>query len=182
MGRFRGDNGKPDDTAIKDLISPFRVDRSAFVDGIKLAESGFQCRRVVLVYGFDDAERPLREALDALDLLLRSKVDASERPGGSISRPPPPRAPIRDRGSMEGTRAASPRRGIAAVGNYARSCASRRLLNSANRLQHQPGGSKRRPAGSARNSASTSSRKAGCSPRPQRPCSGGFGYEARARA
>jgi hypothetical protein len=43
MGRFRGDNGKPDDTGIKDLISPFRADRSALIDGVKLAESGFAC-------------------------------------------------------------------------------------------------------------------------------------------
>jgi len=41
MGRFRGDNGKPDDTGIKDLISPLRSDRSALIDGLKLAESGF---------------------------------------------------------------------------------------------------------------------------------------------
>lgn len=38
MGRFRGDNGKPDDMGIKDLISPFRADRSALFDGVKLGE------------------------------------------------------------------------------------------------------------------------------------------------
>lgn len=74
MGRFSGDNGKPDDTGIKDLISPFRADRSALTDASKLAESGFQCRKAVVVYGFDDAERPLDDALDALDLLLRRRV------------------------------------------------------------------------------------------------------------
>lgn len=72
MGRFRGDNGKPDDTGIKDLISPFRQDRSALADGVKLAGSGFEPREAVLVYGFDDDERPLADAVDALDLLLNS--------------------------------------------------------------------------------------------------------------
>lgn len=74
MGRFRGDNGKPDDTGIKDLISPFQGDRSALADGLKLASSGLSCRRAVLVYGFDDADRPLQDALDALDVLLRRRV------------------------------------------------------------------------------------------------------------
>ncbi len=74
MGRFRGDNGKPDDTGIKDLISPFQSDRSALADGVKLATSGFSCRRSVLVYGFDDVDRPLQDALDALDVLLRQRV------------------------------------------------------------------------------------------------------------
>ena len=32
MGRFLGDNGKPDDTGVKDLLSPFRADRSALSD------------------------------------------------------------------------------------------------------------------------------------------------------
>lgn len=75
MGRFRGDNGKPDDTGIKDLISPFQSDRSALADGVKLAASGLTCRRSVLVYGFNDDERPLRDALAALDVLLRQRVE-----------------------------------------------------------------------------------------------------------
>ena len=74
MGRFRGDNAKPDDTGIKDLISPFRADRSAVIDGLKLAESEFYSRKAVLVYGFDDRERPLEDAIEALDVLLRQRV------------------------------------------------------------------------------------------------------------
>lgn len=74
MGRFRGDNAKPDDTGIKDLISPFRGDRSALIDGLKLAVSEFPSRKAVLVYGFDDRERPLEDAIEALDVLLRHRV------------------------------------------------------------------------------------------------------------
>ena len=79
MGRFRGDNGKPDDMGIKDLISPFRADRSALIDGVKLAESTFSSRKAVLVYGFDDAERPLKDAIGALDLLLHERVTVVSR-------------------------------------------------------------------------------------------------------
>ncbi|MGA8805217.1 MAG: hypothetical protein WB866_11040, partial [Solirubrobacterales bacterium] len=74
MGRFRGDNGKPDDTGIKDLISPFSADRSALTDGVKLAESEFAAKKAVLVYGFDDSDRPLGDAIDTLDALLRRRV------------------------------------------------------------------------------------------------------------
>lgn len=79
MGRFRGDNGKPDDTGIKDLISPFPTDRSALTDASKLARSGFLASKAILVYGFDDGERPLDDALDALETLLRSHVTAGGR-------------------------------------------------------------------------------------------------------
>lgn len=46
---------------------------------MKLADSGFVSRKAVLVYGFDDEERPLADAVDALDLPLRSKVRALDR-------------------------------------------------------------------------------------------------------
>jgi hypothetical protein len=79
MGRFRGDNGKPDDTGIKDLLSPFRADRSALSDAFKLAESSFASRKAIVVYGFDDEERPLEDALGALDMLLRHGVEVIDR-------------------------------------------------------------------------------------------------------
>jgi hypothetical protein len=40
MAPFYGDNGKRDDTAIKDLISPFEVDRSALGGCEKLVKAG----------------------------------------------------------------------------------------------------------------------------------------------
>lgn len=58
MARPNGDNGKPDDTAIKDILSPFRADRSALTDCLKLAESPIEVRRAILIYGFDDTRRP----------------------------------------------------------------------------------------------------------------------------
>jgi hypothetical protein len=90
MGRFRGDNGIRDDTAIKDLISPFWADRSALIDGVKLAESEFPSRKAVLVYGFDDPDRPLGDAIEALDVLLRRWVTVtlrSEAPVAALRHP-----------------------------------------------------------------------------------------------
>jgi hypothetical protein len=39
LSRPNGDNGKRDDTAIKDILSPFSSDRNAVSDCSKLAES-----------------------------------------------------------------------------------------------------------------------------------------------
>jgi hypothetical protein len=59
MARFKGDNGKVDDTAIKDLISPYGADRSALTDVQKLAHSGFPSKKAILIYGFEFTDRPL---------------------------------------------------------------------------------------------------------------------------
>jgi hypothetical protein len=42
MARLRGDNGKPDDTGIKDILSPYESDRSALADCSKLANADSQ--------------------------------------------------------------------------------------------------------------------------------------------
>src|SRR5262249_7551511 len=51
MARLRGDNGKPDDTAIKDILSPYESDRSALADCTKLANAEFTCRKAIVIYG-----------------------------------------------------------------------------------------------------------------------------------
>ena len=79
MARFRGDNGKPDDTAVKDLLSPYASDRSALTDCEKLAVSGFPCRTALLVYGFDYPDRALDPAIDALELLAGATVELGSR-------------------------------------------------------------------------------------------------------
>lgn len=72
MARAFGDNGKLDDTYLKDLLSPYPADHSAVGDSIRLRESGFACRKAVLVYGFDYPDRPLETAITALELLMRT--------------------------------------------------------------------------------------------------------------
>lgn len=80
MARFFGDNGKLDDTAIKDILSPYPSDRSALGDCRKLAESGFEAvGMAVLIYGFGHPDRPLEPAIDAFELLARHAVDLGSR-------------------------------------------------------------------------------------------------------
>lgn len=74
MARFSGDNGKPDDTAVKDLLSPYSCDRSAVFDCEKLASAGFPGRTAVLIYGFEDNRRPLGGAIEAFEVLAGTRV------------------------------------------------------------------------------------------------------------
>ena len=79
MARAYGDNGKLDDTYLKDLLSPYESDRSALTDAAKLARSGFAYRKAILIYGFDYPTRPPDPALDALQLLLGQGVRIGPR-------------------------------------------------------------------------------------------------------
>jgi hypothetical protein len=71
MARAFGDNGKLDDTYIKDVLSPYDVDHSAVSDAKKLRTSGFDCRKAVLVYGFAYSGRELQPLLGAFEALAR---------------------------------------------------------------------------------------------------------------
>jgi hypothetical protein len=71
MARAFGDNGKLDDTYLKDLLSPYESDHSALSDAQKLRESEFACRKAILVYGFEYSGRQLKPLLDALEALLK---------------------------------------------------------------------------------------------------------------
>jgi hypothetical protein len=79
MARFKGDNGKPDDTALKDLLSPYESDRSALTDTVKLARSGFPGRRAMLIYGFEFDDRPLEPAIAAFEILAGERVKLGAR-------------------------------------------------------------------------------------------------------
>jgi hypothetical protein len=79
MARLRGDNGKPDDTAIKDILSPYDADRSALADCTKLATAQFTCRKAVVIYGFDYSDRLLDPMIDAFELLAARRVQLSIR-------------------------------------------------------------------------------------------------------
>lgn len=79
MARFKGDNGKPDDTSLKDLLSPYEADRSALTDCVKLARDSLAERKALVIYGFDYPERPLDPAIDALELLAGQRVQLSRR-------------------------------------------------------------------------------------------------------
>jgi hypothetical protein len=84
MSRPNGDNGKPDDTAIKDILSPYSADRSALTDCVKLADADLRCKRAILIYGFDDPRRPLMEMIEAFETLARSRVTLGPRQHASL--------------------------------------------------------------------------------------------------
>jgi hypothetical protein len=90
MARFYGDNNKPDDTSLKDLLSPFEVDRSALTDCVKLATVRGPERKAVVIYGFDGPSRPVEIALRAFETLAASLVKLGPRvmePYGDLVHP-----------------------------------------------------------------------------------------------
>ena len=85
MARFSGDNGKPDDTAVKDVISPFECDRSAITDCAKLVKSRLAPNSAVLLYGFDDKARPLDVIIHAFEALAQTRVTLGPRHCAALS-------------------------------------------------------------------------------------------------
>lgn len=84
MFRPNGDNAKPDDTAVKDILSLFASDRSAVADCSKLAVSDIAPHRAMLIYGFDDSRKPLRDMIVAFETLARTRVALGDRHEASI--------------------------------------------------------------------------------------------------
>jgi hypothetical protein len=79
MARFRGDNGKPDDTSLKDVLSPYESDRSALTDAVKLARSSLPGWKAIIIYGFDYPDRRLDPCIDAFETLARERVTLGSR-------------------------------------------------------------------------------------------------------
>jgi hypothetical protein len=85
MARFVGDNGKDNDNILMHILSPYPPHRSALTDCQKLLESGFSGKRAILIYGFDHEAWPLDPAIEAFEILARSKVTLGERQNSSFS-------------------------------------------------------------------------------------------------
>lgn len=79
MLRLMGDNGKPNDNMLMHILSPYPAHRSALTDCTKLARSGFECARVVLIYGFDYPDCAMDPAIEAFECLAARSVDLSKR-------------------------------------------------------------------------------------------------------
>ena len=79
MARLRRDNGGYEDTTTKKILSPYPDDRSAVTDCRKLASSGFSKRRAVLIYGFEDPDRPIMWLIDAFELIAKRTVSLGPR-------------------------------------------------------------------------------------------------------
>lgn len=67
LARLGRDNGTYEDAAIKKILSPYAEDRSAVTDCAKLARSSFAGRCAILIYGFEDPQRPLRWLIEAFE-------------------------------------------------------------------------------------------------------------------
>jgi len=74
MARLVGDNGKPDDTAIKDVLSPFDVDRSAVADVAKLAANSVDASNAILIYGFDALGKPVDQLMEAFEAVAARRA------------------------------------------------------------------------------------------------------------
>jgi hypothetical protein len=67
LARLGRDNGTYEDAAIKKILSPYADDRSAVTDCAKLAHSSFAGECALLIYGFEDRNRPLRLLIEAFE-------------------------------------------------------------------------------------------------------------------
>ena len=79
LARLGRDNGTYEDAAIKKILSPYAEDRSAVTDCQKLAASGFGGRLAVLIYGFEDPDRPLSWLIDAFEVVAVRAVSLGQR-------------------------------------------------------------------------------------------------------
>ena len=79
MLRFLGDNGKPNDNILMQVLSPYPQHRSALTDCVKLSETSLGARKGILIYGFDHVDWPLDPAIDAFERLATSRAQISGR-------------------------------------------------------------------------------------------------------
>jgi hypothetical protein len=79
MARLGRDNGTYEDAAIKKVLSPYADDRSAVTDCRKLSNSGFAGRRAVLIYGFDDPDRPIMWLIEGFEAVAARTVTLGPR-------------------------------------------------------------------------------------------------------
>ena len=79
MARLYGDNGKPDDTAVAQVLSPYPSDHSALSDCMKLIEASFTARTAVMIYGFESEQRPIERLIDSFELLASAAVLLGDR-------------------------------------------------------------------------------------------------------
>jgi len=67
--RVMGDNGKPNDSILTHILSPYPQNRSALTDCKKLLDSGFACPKAIVIYGYDYDDWPMELAISAFETL-----------------------------------------------------------------------------------------------------------------
>jgi hypothetical protein len=79
MIRFLGDNGKLNDNILMHVLSPYPEHRSALTDCDKLLQSSIRGRKAILIYGYDHNEWLLDPAIEAFEVLAKSRVRLGAR-------------------------------------------------------------------------------------------------------
>jgi hypothetical protein len=79
MLRLMGDNGKLNDNMLMHILSPYPAHRSAVTDCVKLADSGFEARKGVVIFGYDYDAWPMDPAVDSFEALGSRTSNLSER-------------------------------------------------------------------------------------------------------
>jgi hypothetical protein len=74
LARLGRDNGTYEDAAIKKILSLHSEDRSAVTDCDKLAGSSFAGKCAILIYGFEDPQRPLSWLIGAFEAVAARTV------------------------------------------------------------------------------------------------------------
>lgn len=74
MLRLMGDNGKPNDSILMHILSPYPAHRSALTDCVKLLDSGFACRKGLVIFGYDYPGWPMDPAIEAFQSLASRTV------------------------------------------------------------------------------------------------------------
>ena len=77
--RLSGDNDKPNDHMLMHILSPHPEHRSALTDLDKLLSWEGPRHKAILIYGFDHKRWPLEPAVQAFEVLARSRSRLSDR-------------------------------------------------------------------------------------------------------
>jgi hypothetical protein len=75
MLRVMRDNGTIEPPAVLHILSPYPADHSAVTDCPKLLGSGFECRKGIVIFGYDYAEWPMDPVIEAFETLASKLVD-----------------------------------------------------------------------------------------------------------
>jgi hypothetical protein len=75
MLRVMRDNGTVEPPAVLHVLSPYPADHSAVTDCPKLLGSGFECRKGIVIFGYDYDEWPMDPVIEAFETLASKLVD-----------------------------------------------------------------------------------------------------------
>jgi hypothetical protein len=86
MLRLLGDNEKPNDNMMGQILSPYPGHGSALTDCTKLLASQLGTHKAILIYGFDHPLWPMDPAIEAFEVLASRKVKLASRAVATFDR------------------------------------------------------------------------------------------------